>query len=75
MIEFLLKNHANDNKEYPHKEEFVRLAAIVWPTKKKFRWDRMFRSLDNFLYFLRFETQYLNKMALLKREKIKQVIK
>lgn len=65
---------SNDNTEYPDKEEFIRLAAVTWPTKKKFRWDKAPRTLANFLWFLRFEASFTEESAKLRREEF-EVIK
>ncbi len=61
---------ANQNKEYENKAEYLRLAAIVWPHVKHFRWDKSKRSLDNFLWFLKFEASFSERAAELRREEL-----
>lgn len=66
-------NYCNDNKPYPFKAEFIERAARIWPYKKDFRWDKPWRTLDNFMWFLRFECNFLDSAVEHRRKQIKVI--
>jgi uracil-DNA glycosylase len=59
---------ANSNKEYEHKAEFTALSKRIYPKAAPPRWDKSERTLNNFLWFFKFELSFIESEIKTKRK-------